>query len=81
MPKHKVISDKEEPVNDGDAIRITSHHGAIVHKCCDCGLHHRITIDRDGKDLIFKFYRIDDFNINNYFIENIIEKSNKRIKP
>ena len=67
-------SNKIEPVSDGDAIRITSYHGGIVHKCCDCGLHHRITIDRDGDDLIFRFYRIDDFNIKNYQIENIIER-------
>ncbi len=70
----KRASNKIEPVSDGDAIRITSHHGDIVHKCCDCGLHHRITINRDGKDLIFKFYRIDDFDINNYYVENIIER-------
>ncbi len=70
----KEKSNKVEPVSDGDAITITGHHGDIVHKCCDCGLHHRITIERNGKDLIFKFYRIDSFDVSDYVIENIIER-------
>ncbi len=63
------ISKKITTINDGDhivieegeGIRIRKSMGIFYHKCCKCGIMHRITIvNNKSSGLVIRWYTVDD---------------------
>ena len=48
-------------LKDGEAYKIP-HEGraeiTILHKCCDCGLEHRMAIKKTPRNFILRFWRV-----------------------
>jgi hypothetical protein len=44
-------------LRDGDGLKILPETQEFAFKCCDCGLVHTVKIEREGDNVILRFYR------------------------
>lgn len=48
---------EEVKLQDGDRLSLPPEVKEFRFGCCDCGLVHRIIVDREGVNIVIKFYR------------------------
>ena len=48
---------EEVKLQDGDGLSLSPEVKEFRFGCCDCGLVHRITVDREGVNIVLKFHR------------------------
>lgn len=44
---------------DGDGVSLRIDQKAFLFGCCDCGLVHNITVDRQPEHTVLRFHRVN----------------------